>query len=100
MYDGESISFKELSAQGVNIGEAAGKKAGYSYETVNYSLLGAVVLGKEVLSNGIGDPMFTFLKWPLPSGDVLLCAADNAAAMVKDQTLPPCLAVRLSHRPL
>ncbi len=28
-----------------------------------------MVLGKEVLSNGIGDPMFTFLKWPLPSGD-------------------------------
>lgn len=92
MYDGESISFKELSAQGINIGEATGKKAGYSYETVNYSLLGAVVLGKEVLSDGIGDPMFTFLEWPLPSGDVLLCAADNAAAMVKDQTLPMLLA--------
>ena len=45
-----------------------------------------------MLSDGIGDPMFTFLEWPLPSGDVLLCAADNAAAMVKDQTLPTLLA--------
>lgn len=91
IFDGEQLSYRTLKASGATVAQAGAEKAGYSFEAVNYSMLGAIALGQGALENGVKDALYPFLQWSLPSGDILLCASDRAEDLMLDPTLPELL---------
>ncbi len=87
----DQIQYNVLSTDGITLAQAMEKKTGFSYKNVNYALLGGIALSHTSLQLGLEIALYPFLKWSLPSEDILVCACQNAVEIIPSRQLPTLL---------